>query len=129
MSTYATKSQLEDVFGVENILLWSDLDNSGSADTDRIARAIAVASERIDDVARTTNYKIPLADEDAATSVSVSDLAATLAGIWLYEARGSQDFNVQTGEMVHRLEFKRQMAYQMLDDIRGQRILLNAIRG
>ena len=128
-STYCTQSQIEDVFGVENIQTWSDLDNSGTTDTARIARAIAVVSERIDDVARITNYKIPLADEDAATSASLSDLAATLAGIWLYEARGSQDFNPQTGEVAHRLEFKRQRAEQMLNDIRDQRIRLDAIRG
>jgi len=129
MSTYCTQSQVEDVFGVENVAAWSDLSNTDTADTARIARAIAVASERIDDVARTTNYRIPLADEDAATSVTVSDLAAMLAGIWLYEARGSRDFNPQTGEVAHRLEFKRLRAEQVLADIRDGRILLNALKG
>ena len=107
MSTYCTQSQVEDVFGIENVKLWSDLDNSGSTDTDRITRAIAVVSERIDDVIRVTNYKVGLLNEDDAISVSVSDLAATLAGIWLYEARGSRDFNTETGEVTHRLEYKR----------------------
>lgn len=129
MSTYCTQAQIEDVFGIENVKQWSDLDNSLVTDTARIARAIAVVSERIDDVVRITNYKIPLADEDAAISASISDLAATLAGIWLYEARGSQDFNPQTGEVAHRLEFKRQRVEQMLSDIRDQRIRLNALKG
>lgn len=129
MSTYCTQSQIEDVFGIENVKQWSDLDNSGATNKDRIERAIEVVSERIDDVVRITNYKIPLADEDAAISVSLSDLAATMAGIWLYEARGSQDFNPQTGEVAHRLEFKRQRAEQMLNDIRDQRIRLNALKG
>ena len=129
MAAYATQAQVEDVFGVENVQQWSDLDNTGNTDTARITRGIAVVSERIDDVARTTAYKIPLGDEDAAISITVSDLAATLAGIWLYEARGSQDFNPQTGEVAHRLEFKRQRAEQMLADIRDGRIRLNSIRG
>jgi len=129
VSTYCTQAQIEDVFGIENVKQWSDLDNSLVTDTARIARAIAVVSERIDDVVRITNYKIPLADEDAAISASISDLAATLAGIWLYEARGSQDFNPQTGEVAHRLEFKRQRVEQMLSDIRDQRIRLNALKG
>ena len=126
MSTYCTLAQVQDVFGVENIKQWSDLDSSGSLDTDRVARAIAVASEEIDDVARVSTYTIPLADQDAAISVSISDLAATLAGIWLYESRGSQDFNPQTGEASHRLEFKLLRAQQKLNDIRDQRIRIDA---
>ncbi len=125
-SAYCTKSNIEDVFGVENVKQWSDLDNTGVADTDRITRSIDVASERIDDAARVTSYTIPLADEDATTSETITDLAATLAGIWLYDARGSQDFNPVTGDAVHRLEFKRQRAEQTLDDIIKQRIRIKA---
>ena len=127
MSTYCVKADVENVFGVENVKQWSDIENAGSANTTRITQAIAVASERIDDVARTINYTIPLADEDATDSVTITDLTAVLAGLWLYEARGAQDYNPQTGEVTHRFEFKRQRAEQLLADIRDQRIRINAV--
>jgi len=130
MSTYCTKSNIEDVFGIQNVIAWSNLDNTTlTADTDRIARAIAVASERIDDVARVLNYAIPLLTASDATPVTVTDLAATLAGIWLYEARGSQDYNPETGDVVHRLEFKRQRAERTLEELRGQLIMISALKG
>lgn len=127
MSTYCVKADVENVFGIENVKQWSDIENAGSANTTRITQAIAVASERIDDVARTINYTIPLADEDATDSVTITDLTAVLAGLWLYEARGAQDYNPQTGEVTHRFEFKRQRAEQLLADIRDQRIRINAV--
>ena len=127
MSTYCVQADIENVFGIENVLKWSDIENVGSINATRITQSIAVASERIDDEARVMSYKIPLQDEDDNASVTITDLAATLAGIWLYEARGAQDYNPQTGEVVHRFEFKRQRAEQLLSDIRDQRIRINAL--
>jgi len=127
MSTYCVQSDIENAFGVENVLQWSDIENTGSINATRITRCIAVASEKIDDTARVTDKAVPLQNESGTTSVSVVDLAATLAGLWLYEARGAQDYNPQTGEVSHRFEFKRQRSEQMLADIRDQRIRIDAL--
>ena len=124
---YCTKSDIENVFGVENVKTWSDLDNSGSADTTRITQAIAVADDRIDDVARVIDYTVPLANASGSTPDTVKDLSATFAGIWLYEARGSQDYNPQTGEVLHRLEFKRDRSEMVLDNLRTGRIRIDAL--
>ncbi len=118
MSTYATQAQVESIFGTDNIATWLDMDNDGSEDTGRMTRSIAVASEMIDDVIRCTAYVVPLANASAAISPTISDLAATLAGLWLYESRGSQDFHPQTGVPNHRLAWKRTYADQTLELIR-----------
>ncbi len=127
-SGYCAQSNVEDVFGIENVKQWSDLDGSGSADTARITRACDVASEMIDDALRTTNHKIPHVKKSDSDNPSdtIVNLAATFAGIWLYEARGVQDYNPSTGAIVHRLEFIRQRAEAMLEDIRTGKLMLDA---
>lgn len=126
MSTYCVQADIENIFGIENVKQWSDIENVGAVNATRITASIAFGSERVDDVARVMSYAIPLASEAGDTPVTVTDLAATLAGIWLYESTGSQDYNPQTGETIHRLEFKRRGAEQTLADIRDQRIRINA---
>jgi hypothetical protein len=124
MSTYCTRANVEATYGTTNVSQWADLDDTEVANdiTARITRAIAVASEQIDDAARCWHYQIPLADASGSTPTSIEDLAATLAGLWLYEARGSQDFDPNTGMPHHRLAWKRKEAMRALRDIRtGQR--------
>lgn len=129
MSTYCTRAQIEAVFGKTNVLLWADLDNDADAAkiTARINDAIAVASEDIDDVARCWEYGTPLTTKDTAeTPRGIIDLAANLAGIWLYEARGSVDFNERSGAPYHRLAFKLRRSRRILEEIRTGKRKLNA---
>ena len=120
MSTYCTRSDIEDVFGVENTSQYADLDNDENATTitNRITRAIAWASAEIDDFARGAHYTIPLADSSGSTPTTIENLAAVLAGIWLYEARGSKDFSERTGEPSHRMFYQKAWARQMLEEIK-----------
>ena len=120
MSTYCTRAQIEAIYGATNVEKWADLDEDDDAAniTARITDAIAVASEEIDDIARMSEFQIPLADSDSATPVTVRNTAATLAGIILYENRGTQDFNPRTGEPFHRLAFKRTQVRRFLAELR-----------
>jgi len=91
MSAYCTQSDIEDVFGAANVAKWSDLDNdsdAATADTTRIARAIAVASGTLEDRLRHV-YAVPFSGGSLTTTVK--DWCAKLAGVWLYEARGQRD--------------------------------------
>ena len=89
--SYCTQADIENLFGVANVAAWSNLDNqSTTADGGRIAAAIAYAGAVIDDRFRNSRYVVPLVGLDGPL-VQVTDLAARLAGCWLYESRGMAD--------------------------------------
>lgn len=120
MSTYCARADIEAVFGPSNVLIWADLDEDADASniTARITLAISVASEEIDDAVRLMHYTVPLADASQTTPVTITNLAATMAGIWLYEARGSQDFDEKTGAPYHRLAFRLEWAKRFIEQLR-----------
>jgi len=129
MSTYCTRAGIEDVFGVENVKVWADLDCDADATkiANRITRAIAVASAQIDDSVRGTPHTLPLADASGTTPTTVADMAAQLAGVWLYESRGVHDFNPQTGQIAHRLAYQRSNVAKWLQAVRAGQVKLDAI--
>lgn len=89
--SYATKSDIENIFGTANVLRWSNLStNATTADADRIGLAIAVAEGQINDAFRGSRYAVPLRGT-AGLPAAVRDWAAKLAGVWLYESRGFKD--------------------------------------
>ena len=117
MSTYCDTDDIDQIFGTTNVTRWADLDCDANATkiANRKTQAIVVACEEIDDYLRNTPYRIPAQTAAAATPASIAELAATLAGIWLYEARGAQDF--QEGKPYHRYAFKRTWARRVLAEI------------
>jgi phage gp36-like protein len=80
---YSTRTDLENKFGVDNILKWSDIECNGSVDASRIALAITTADEDIDDRFRATRYSLPF----SPVPRKVSEWSAVLAGIWLFDSR------------------------------------------
>jgi len=97
--TYISQGDVEDVFGVENVARWSNLDNASTeADAARIQAAIDYAEARVDDRFRPGRYRLPLSGGGAAPR-AVRDWTAKLAGVWLYESRGLHD----EGTTGHRL--------------------------
>jgi hypothetical protein len=128
MSTYCAKADIEQVFGPTNVSKWADLDNDadGTKIASRITAAIAYASEAIDDVLRCTSYQTPVVTASEATPTTIKDLAAKLAGIWLYEARGSHDFDQNSGQPYHRYAWVKRECYRTLEDIRNGRRKLDA---
>ena len=123
MSTYCTRSDLEALFGKANVVKWADLDNDHDSEAieARIDKAIEVASARIDDRLRSGPYSLPITG-DPPTLVN---LAAQLAGVWLYESRGVQDFSPDTGYPVHRLRWHTEQAEKTLREILSGVIRLN----
>ena len=88
MANYATRKDLELVFGSDNIMRWADLE--GDRDTESIAMrieyAIATASAELEDVLRGRRYKFPL-----TVSPTIRDLVVRMAALRLYDARGIID--------------------------------------
>lgn len=90
MGTYITQSDIEAEFGVTNVAIWSNLDNeSEEADASRINAAIAKAEARVESFFRGGKYLVPFAFLNESGSVIVKEWCAKLAGIWLYEGRGT----------------------------------------
>lgn len=127
---YCTRSDIEDRYGVTNVARWADLDNDQSSVkiTARIARAIAVAEAHVDAVLRTSQFShaLPVAYGSSTTPVLVTDIAARLAGYWLYTARGTKDYDSK-GEAVNRLTLERREALEMLDAIASGKIKTEAL--
>jgi phage gp36-like protein len=93
-ATYAMQSDIEDIFGVTNVAIWSQLDPTqppGTPDTTRIQRALDYACSKIESFFRNHgNYAIPLTPQNDDVNL-VTRWAATLAGVWLYQSRGQRD--------------------------------------
>lgn len=89
---YSTQTDIEDIFGVTNVAVWSQLNESTSraatgvpaADTARIARAITYADAIIDGRFRGWRYSLPF----APVPTEVVNWSATISGVWLYRSRG-----------------------------------------
>lgn len=115
--SYCSRSDIEALFGAVNVKKWADLDNTDvdAPITARIATAIEYAQATVNDRLRGGRYTIPLTEPPPTT---VIDTASRLAGVWLYEARGSQDFNEGTGQPINRLLLHYRKAIQTLTDIR-----------
>lgn len=84
-----TRSDIEAVFGVESVRVWSNLtDATGDAavDDDRVDTAIANAE--YDVLARFTGSAYNVAN---ASNVKLTDWRAKLAGVWLFENRRARE--------------------------------------
>ncbi len=115
---YGDQDRIEAIFGTTAIDRWSDIDNDGNATTKaaRIVTALAWAYAEVNSLLRCAPYTIPLANGDGDTPQAILEVEATLAGIWLYEAKGTKDISPE-GKGFHRYEFRKNWAYQVLDEI------------
>lgn len=113
---YSARSDIEDVFGVDNVDKWADLDNDANATkiTNRIARAIVVADEKVNAALRGGAIDVPV----SGSSVLITNNAAILAGVWLYDARGVAEYDAATKDAQHQLHFQRDNAMEELKLIR-----------
>ena len=125
---YCTRTDIENLFGVRNVAIWSNLDSTATgADESRITAAIAHATAWINDRFRGGRFTIPLANSASATPDAIRDLAARLAGVWLYESRGVDEQD-EEGRPINRLGFhRRYVERQVLRYIMG-RDSLDAVR-
>jgi phage gp36-like protein len=92
MSTYATASDIYDIFGEANVKAWANMEELSTAHVDyedtvtaRITKALEYATNDIDELLRGGPYSIPFTG-DAITKTIVR-CCALKAGAWLYEWR------------------------------------------
>lgn len=114
--SYCTRTDIERQFGPSNVSTWSDLENKGNAlhVIERVVEAIVYAEEYINGVLLGGPYSVPFIDVPEI----IKRLAATFAGIWLYESRGVTDFDNDTGQPIHRYAYQKQSAKSMLLNIK-----------
>jgi len=127
---YSAKANVEQLYGPDNVASWADLDNDEDVDkiAARIAAAILYADAEIDDILRGGPYALPLANSESTTPTSVVGLSATLAGVWLYERRGVEDFDEESGRPYHRLAWAKKDAYDKLKEILSNKRKIDAVR-
>ncbi len=121
---YAVRADIEAVFGTEAVKQWADLENTQvEADiTARVTAALLFAQDEVDNRLRGGPYVIPL---DEPPDQIIVDIVAKVAGVWLYESRGVQDFDAETGTPQHKLHWHKRDSSRKLDDLLSGRRRLN----
>ncbi len=124
-----SRADIEDIFGVENVNTWADLNSNQNATeiADRVSRAITVVTADVYDRLRGGAYAIPLQVNDASKA-SIVTLAATGAGVWLYECRGTVDFDATTGAATHQLHWHRKRYETEIKELRAGSRRIDAVR-
>jgi hypothetical protein len=113
MPNYATQSDIEDIFGPENVAAWSRYESpppTGSTDTTRVASALALADAEINAHFTGGPYALPLVC--AVCQPVVTYWAAVLAGVWLYGSRAGTSYIDYAGNRYLAL---RNAVYQDMD--------------
>lgn len=125
---YCEPTDIDVRYGAANVSAWADIDNSEDeeAKTARKAEAISVVSETIDDVLRTTAYHVPCVTSSGTTPTTIKDMAAWMAGLWLYESRGGQELDSEK-KPVHRYYYIRVHMEAKLEAIRTDLVKLDAL--
>lgn len=121
---YAVRLDIENIFGVFNVSKWADIDGQTHpvAIIARITEALTLITEEIDDILRGGPYTIPF----TVVPSMIKRICATLAGIWLYEARGVTDTDAN-GQPLHKYVSMKQDAYSKLQAIRCGAIVLDGL--
>ena len=114
---YCTRQDIEDIFGADNVSKWADIQNNGNGDhiAGRIGQAILWTTAEVNDRLREGPVELPI----VTVPRTIVDLAAHFAGVWLYESRGVEDFDPDTGAAQHKLQFHRKHVEKTLSEIRA----------
>lgn len=118
MGTYISQSDIEQVFGSEQVAKWADLDNDGTADSGVVTAAINYAEGYIEDRMRNGPYSVPLSVSDKS-SYPFKHVVAEIAGWRLFSAR-------QYDETPDWITDHRQHAEDMINGWFSGQIRLNA---
>lgn len=123
---YCVRTDIETLFGVNNVTSWADLDNDANATkiTARITAAIVTADDFIDSYLRNGPYALPLANDADTVPVLVRDISVRLAGANLYSARGVTDYNAD-GDPEDRMQHHRDLAESRLQLIKNRTLNLD----
>jgi hypothetical protein len=130
--TYCRLKDIENIFGRANVLDWADLDgNAESAHIDtRIQLSIETSASEINDRFRNGPYIIPFVGKvigvapNISSERTITNLSATMAGIWLYENRGIINEDAD-GRPVDRMRGYRTRTDKLIKMILGNQIQLD----
>jgi phage gp36-like protein len=123
---YATLQDVFNIFGRNNVIKWAKIENFDEAAIDtRIANFIGQAEDEIDDALRGI-YPVPFT---GIVPSLIKRIAATLAGVRIYEAKGNLDYNPESGFAEHRLKYHNVWATNQLKMLRAHRIQLEVDSG
>jgi hypothetical protein len=81
---------VENVYGTSNVAMYSDLENTGTANTARILTGLQLVDARINNRLKANNVATPVATSSTDFAL-LTDIAAKWTGAWLYESRGVRD--------------------------------------
>lgn len=118
--SYCSREDIEAIFGAKNLSVWADIESESDSEliASRITHAIDVADAEVDSVLAGGPLRVPVALTPDDTPAIIREAAATLAGVYLYESRGAQSIDEQSGSPVHPYLFKRMWALSVLTDLR-----------
>jgi phage gp36-like protein len=121
---FATRDDLNAVFGKISVDKWADLDNLRDADTiaARIAWALQEATNVITAKLRGGIYLLPFAE----TPPELVTPCARLAGVLLYDSRGTVDFDAD-GKAINQLSGHRKDVETYIADFKTGRARLTGV--
>jgi len=119
MGSYISQTDIENIYGSDNVAAWSDLTGGDTADTTRIASSIAYAERYVDNKFRSSRYQVPFVATGSTLDPQLVDWAASFAGDWLYRSRQIRrriDTEGLTSAVVERV--REEMAEALAGQIR-----------
>lgn len=121
---YTDSRRIEEQFGIDNVHKWVALDDHDEAVdyAQRLYQQIADAEAEIDDALRDSAVPVPFTEDVPSLIVQI---ATQLAGVRLYESRGVIDWNPDTGQPSHRLQWHKKEAWQRLARLKAGQLRLS----
>ncbi len=121
-STYCVEADVQNRFGTTNLDTYLNMDgsNTSAQKTARLNAGIAAIGGYIDSILQASQFSCAIPIIDPATSTTpglITDVAAWLVGIWVYEANGVLDTD-RDGRTLHKYAFRRDWCEKTLEDIR-----------
>lgn len=127
MGAYINQADIETRFGTLLVAQWANFNpstNPGTASPTRIAAAIASAEGQVNARLRNGPYTIPVSGTDGTIPIDIVDVAAELAGCWLFVTNNLH----QTKEAQATMKLRYEAALKRLLDIRTGVMPLDAVR-
>ena len=122
----ASDTDIDNIYGKDNVDKWADRNNKGSVDG--AAEILAVrswarhlAEARINGKLKDGPYRIPFTDEGSGFDLNIIDLMAREAGVLLYDSRRITDTDE---ESVDALSLHRRMVIKFIAEILSGRLKL-----
>jgi hypothetical protein len=85
--TYISTSDLQDIYGTDNINAWSDLEGGRTQNDSRIQKAIDYAERYIQNKFARSRYSVPFVTAGGPIDQQLTFWMAAYAGDWLYRLR------------------------------------------